>query len=52
MSDKTYTLRDNSTGEELELKSKSGSIGPDVVDVRPVYACQFQRVLRCGDSKV
>ena len=40
MSDKTYTLRDNSTGEELELKSKSGSIGPDVVDVRPVYAKQ------------
>ena len=40
MSDKTYTLRDNSTGEELELQSKSGSIGPDVVDVRPVYAKQ------------
>ncbi|MDG2156173.1 MAG: citrate synthase [Gammaproteobacteria bacterium] len=40
MSDKTYTLRDNSTGDELELQSKSGSIGPDVVDVRPVYAKQ------------
>ena len=40
MSDKTYTLRDNSNGEELELQSKSGSIGPDVVDVRPVYAKQ------------
>ncbi len=40
MSDKTYTLRNNSTGDELELQSMSGTVGPDVVDVRPVYAKQ------------
>ncbi len=40
MSDKTYTLRNNSTGEELELQSMSGTVGPDVVDVRPVYGKQ------------
>jgi len=40
MSEKTYTLRNNSTGEELELESMSGTVGPDVVDVRPVYAKQ------------
>ena len=40
MSEKTYTLRNNSTGEELELQSMSGTVGPDVVDVRPVYAKQ------------
>jgi len=40
MSDKTYTLRNNSTGDELELQSMSGTVGPDVVDVRPVYGKQ------------
>ena len=40
MSEKTYTLRNNSTGEELELQSMSCTVGPDVVDVRPVYAKQ------------
>jgi citrate synthase len=40
MSDKTFTLTDNTTGTSSELKSYSGTIGPDVIDVRSLYGQQ------------
>jgi len=40
MSDKTYTLRDNASGDELGLDVLTGTVGPEVVDVRPVYGKQ------------
>jgi len=40
MSDKTYTLRDNASNDELELATLTGTVGPEVVDVRPVYGKQ------------
>jgi citrate synthase len=40
MSDKTFTLTDNTTGDAAELKTHSGTLGPDVIDVRSLYAQQ------------
>ena len=40
MSDKTYTLTDNQSGATTELKGYSGTLGPDVIDVRNLYGQQ------------
>ena len=40
MSDKTFTLTDNESGTSTELKSYSGTLGPDVIDVRSLYGQQ------------
>jgi citrate synthase len=40
MSDKTFTLTDNATGDAAELQGHSGTLGPDVIDVRSLYAQQ------------
>jgi citrate synthase len=37
MSAKTYLFTDPETGKSIELKSRSGSVGPDVVDIRALY---------------
>jgi len=37
MTSKTFSLRDNSTGEQVELDVRSGTIGPDVIDVGSLY---------------
>ncbi len=37
MTSKTFSLRDNSTGEQVELDVRSGTIGPDVIDVNSLY---------------
>jgi citrate synthase len=37
MTDKSYTLTDNSTGKSLELPVYSPTIGPDVIDVTRLY---------------
>ncbi|SVA55234.1 uncharacterized protein METZ01_LOCUS108088 [marine metagenome] len=37
MTSKTFSLRDNSTGEQVELDVRSGTIGPDVIDVSSLY---------------
>lgn len=36
--DKTFTLTDNSTGKSYELPVLHGTTGPDVIDVRKLYA--------------
>jgi len=33
----SYTLRNNQTGDEIELPLMSGTTGPDVVDIRKLY---------------
>jgi citrate synthase len=38
MSDKTFTLKDNDTNSTAELQSHTGTLGPEVVDVRKLYA--------------
>ena len=38
MSDKTFTLKDNTTGDTAELQSHKGVLGPEVIDVRKLYA--------------
>jgi len=40
MSDKTFTLTDNESGESTALKRYSGTLGPDVIDVRSLYGQQ------------
>ena len=35
---KTFTLTDNASGESWELPVMHGSLGPDVIDVRKLYA--------------
>lgn len=37
MSRKTVTLRDNETGEELELEVLKPTMGPPTIDIRPLY---------------
>ena len=37
-SDKTVTITDNSSGKSITLPVNSGTIGPDVIDVRSLYA--------------
>lgn len=37
MTSKTFSLRDNSTGEQVELDVRTGTIGPDVIDVSSLY---------------
>ena len=40
MSDKIFTLKDETTGTAAELPSYSGTLGPDVIHVRKLYAQQ------------
>ena len=37
MTSKTFSLSDNTTGEQVELDVRSGTIGPDVIDVSSLY---------------
>ena len=37
MTSKTFSLRDNSTGEQVELDVRSGTIGPDVIEISSLY---------------
>ncbi|MFW2405396.1 MAG: citrate synthase [Gammaproteobacteria bacterium] len=37
MSDKTYTLQDSESGKSIELPARSGTVGPDVFDIRSLY---------------
>ncbi len=37
MSAKTYTLQNPDTGDKVELDVRSGSVGPDVLDIRSLY---------------
>ena len=36
--EKTVTLKDNSTGKSVTLPVNAGSIGPEVIDIRNLYA--------------
>ncbi|MCL4776852.1 MAG: citrate synthase [Gammaproteobacteria bacterium] len=38
MSAKKYIFMDPSTGKQVELQARAGTIGPDVVDVRALYS--------------
>jgi citrate synthase len=38
MSDKIFTLKDNDSGDTAELQSHEGTLGPEVIDVRKLYA--------------
>lgn len=40
MSDKTFTITDNESGQSTELERYSGTLGPDVIDVRSLYGQQ------------
>ncbi len=37
MTSKTFSLRDNSTGGQVELDARSGTIGPDVIEISSLY---------------
>jgi citrate synthase len=37
MSAKKYIFMDPSTGKQIELQSRPGTVGPDVVDIRALY---------------
>ena len=37
MSNKIFTLQDSESGKQLELPAKSGTVGPDVFDIRSLY---------------
>ena len=37
MSEKIFRLKDATSGNEIELEARSGTLGPDVFDVRNVY---------------
>ena len=34
---RSYTVRDNATGQEFELTARSGTTGPDVIDIRNLF---------------
>ena len=34
MSTKKYILQDPATGKQLELQSRAGTVGPEVLDIR------------------
>lgn len=40
MSDKSFTFKNNRSGEEADLASYKGTLGPEVVDVRSLYGEQ------------
>jgi citrate synthase len=40
MTGTTYTVRNNTSGKEFQLESRSGSVGPDVVDIRSLFGTQ------------
>ena len=40
MSAKNYLLEDSTTGKQIELEARTGTLGPDVFDIRSVYAEQ------------
>ena len=37
MSTKKYILQDPATGKQLELQSRAGTVGPEVLDIRALY---------------
>ena len=37
MSGQTYLVKDQASGREFELQARSGTVGPDVVDIRSLY---------------
>ena len=37
MTDKTFSLTNNSTGDSVELPVRQGTMGPDVVDIGTLY---------------
>jgi len=37
MSGQTYLVKDRASGREFELQARSGTVGPDVVDIRSLY---------------
>jgi citrate synthase len=37
MSEKTFLLRESTSDKQLELTARSGTMGPDVVDIRALY---------------
>ncbi|MGI9342477.1 MAG: citrate synthase [Gammaproteobacteria bacterium] len=37
MSKKTFSLRDSETGKQVDLPASSGTVGPDVFDIRSLY---------------
>ena len=37
MSAKNFTLQNPATGEQVELETRSGTVGPDVLDIRSLY---------------
>ncbi len=40
MSGQTYLVKDQASGSEFELQAQSGTVGPDVVDIRSLYGQQ------------
>ncbi|GMW06213.1 MAG: citrate synthase [Nevskiales bacterium] len=38
MSGKKYVLTDPVTGKQMDLPVRGGTVGPDVIDIRPLYA--------------
>ena len=38
LSNNTITLTDNQSGDSCELPVISGSVGPDVIDIRKLYS--------------
>ncbi|MCL4721879.1 MAG: citrate (Si)-synthase, partial [Gammaproteobacteria bacterium] len=34
---RSYTVRDNATGKEFQLTARSGTTGPDVIDIRNLF---------------
>ncbi|MGI9291358.1 MAG: citrate synthase [Gammaproteobacteria bacterium] len=40
MSDKTFTLKDNESGNSADLPTYDGTLGPEVIDVRSLYGQQ------------
>jgi citrate synthase len=40
MSARTFIVKDTASGKEFELKSRSGTVGPDVMDIRSLFATQ------------
>lgn len=37
MSNKTVTITDNATGKSVEFPLRSGTLGPDVIDIKDLY---------------
>src|SRR5690606_17296600 len=37
MSGRSFIFRDTATGQEFELKGRSGTVGPDIMDIRSLF---------------